>query len=401
MHIVFVRLPATPLLDRRVAGVFGGAEVRAWTFARALAQRKTHRVGFAVRSAGAPLAASCEQVQIHAIPSRRRARDRAWSWQQWWQGPHDIARRNLHSFRSKLRRTPPVEAAFCQLEADVLAAFGLHDPTASVVESAHASGKKAIVFLTSDHDVQVALEPRRMGRRRDVRRHRFALLHADLVVAQTELQREAVARAGQQVVLIRNPIDTRLPAGRPLPLDQRPYVLWVGRADADCKRADLCWQLAVSCPEVPLVAILNRQDDRLAKRLMSRVPPNLRVVSQVAWRDSESLYREARALLNTSESEGFPNAFLQAAKHGVPILSRRVNPDQVLTRHGIGFVAGDHLETLAAMLRRVWHEPQRFCQVAAAGRRYVVEHHDLEARVDDLEAAAQALLPARSAVAAA
>ena len=104
----------------------------------------------------------------------------------------------------------------------------------------------------------------------------------------------------------------------------------------------------------------------------------------VDYGNSDALFRDAFVLLNTSESEGFPNAFLQAAKHAVPICSRRVNPDQVLTRHGIGFLAHDSITELSAMVRRIHQQRWRFEIVASSARRYVVRHHRLEDRTREL-----------------
>jgi len=89
--------------------------------------------------------------------------------------------------------------------------------------------------------------------------------------------------------------------------------------------------------------------------------------------------------MTTSDSEGFPNAFLQAFKFGVPVLSRRVNPDNVLTRQQTGFVAHDDLDHLAAMVRQLHDQPSRFRSVARSARSYVVEHHEVADRVDELD----------------
>jgi glycosyltransferase involved in cell wall biosynthesis len=189
-------------------------------------------------------------------------------------------------------------------------------------------------------------------------------------------------------VFIRNPIDTRLaPDEGIVPMTERKHVLWIGRADRDCKRADLCLQLAAECPEVPFLAVMNPQDSATELQLLASRPPNVTILPRIPWRQTDRLYRHALALLNTSESEGFPNAFLQAAKFGVPILSRRVNPDQVLTEHGIGFVAQDDLSRLAQMLRQLHATPERFSWVSRAGRRYVERYHALESRIGELHRA--------------
>ena len=180
-------------------------------------------------------------------------------------------------------------------------------------------------------------------------------------------------------------------AGESLPLDRRPHVLWVGRADRDCKRADRCVELARACPEVRFVAVMNRMAARDYDWLVRHAPRNLRILERIPWNRSDELFRAARAVINTSDREGFPNTFLQAAKFGCPIVSLTVNPDQTLTRNQWGYCAGGNLHKMAEIIRCLWQHPQRFEYVSRAGRKYVAEHHERAGCVAQLSAALNAL----------
>jgi glycosyltransferase involved in cell wall biosynthesis len=167
--------------------------------------------------------------------------------------------------------------------------------------------------------------------------------------------------------------------------EQAPSVLWIGRADCFSKRADLAIELACRCPRLRFTLIMNPRDSRIYRQLIRRVPSNARVVRQVPWQDIGTYFESATILVNTSEAEGFPNTFLQAALHGVPIVSRHVDPDAMLTKHGCGIVAGGSVDQLVRCLEELSADRGRRWQLSQAGQRYVRQYHEAEARCDELK----------------
>lgn len=390
MNVAFIRWGALPLFLSEAKGTFGGAEVRAATFAEALASRTNHRVSMIVRPDRYPLPGECDEL---ADPHRVRVAY-APCIDQWQSAGRRLPlhqqvlqlklryRKLSQSIRKRLTREPLRFPSLSQIDADVICTFGVQKPTPSIVKSARETGRVVVLFLTSDADTQAALLNGN-GRQRDLRDHRYAILNSDLVIAQTETQRRWVEQFGQAVSVVKNPIDTQVESLSDI--DDRKYMLWVGRADADCKRADLLIQVAMACPRVPFVAVMNPTDAKSSESLYRRLPLNVELVEHIDFASSDAVYRDALALINTSDSEGFPNAFLQAFKFGVPVLSRRVNPDGVLTRQQTGFVAHDDLDHLAAMVRQLYEQPGRFRSVARSARNYVVDHHEVADRVDELD----------------
>jgi glycosyltransferase involved in cell wall biosynthesis len=389
MRIAMIRLQAAALLDLTSSETFGGAEVRALTFAQGLADRTDHDVKLVVRALPEGLILRRGRLSVQTLCMGRKGVEGGKLSRILWRTPLHSSRRLVRSLHRRVSGQPDVWRELCQVPADVLCSFGLHDPTASVVRTAQLARRRSVVFLTSDEDTQQALAAGAIGDRHRCRHH-YAIERADLVVAQTQRQHDWVRQAGRPVVLIRNPIDTST-ACPIAPMANRKYVLWVGRADTNCKRADICLQLAAHCPDVPFLMVMNPQDPRAARQLRTCVPSNVKVLPRVAWPQSESLFQDALVLLNTSESEGFPNAFLQAAKFGVPVLSRRVNPDFALTSHGWGWVANDDLSQLSQMILRVAKRPEWLAEASQAARRYVQRYHALDERLSELKAALEGL----------
>jgi glycosyltransferase involved in cell wall biosynthesis len=66
-------------------------------------------------------------------------------------------------------------------------------------------------------------------------------------------------------------------------------------------------------------------------------------------------YRKAALLVSTSNSEGFPNVFLQSWQFGTPTVSLNIDPDGVIEHYELGKLSGtfgklvEDVETLLKM----------------------------------------------------
>ncbi len=388
MRIGLVRLGARPVLVPDSPGLFDGTDVRAATFARGLAQDTEHEVICVVQGRWRKIEQLTQRLQLRAVPLRRPGTERRWELPLLWQWPYERSRDLARSVHRRVVQRPMPWSFCCRLPVEVLVTFGVQDPSAAVVESARRSGKSSVLFLASDQEAEQSLAVPSRAASGPHLMARFAIAHADLVVVQTEYQRQLVgSRTQRPPILVRNPIEISNSGDVVGPLEQRPHILWVGRADRHCKRADRCVELAHACPDVRFVAVMNRMATRDYDWLVRHAPRNLRILERISWGRSDELFAAARALINTSDREGFPNTFLQAAKFGCPVVSLSVNPDQTLTRNQWGFCAGGSLKNMAEIIRYLWQHPQRFEYVSRAGRQYVAKHHDLGSCVAQLNAA--------------
>lgn len=374
-RVCFFRLGAWPLFVPESSGVFGGAEVRAVTFARAMARQSEHAVSFAVAHHDAVTPVTTEGIRVVPILAKRQP----------WQ-------KLRHSLHRRVSTRPLPYQPCVALDADVIACFGVHDPTARVVAATQRTAARSVLFLTSSEDVGLDNVEWTRKQRRHRRDHHFAIRHADAIVVQTEYQqRKLREHFGRTSVLIRNPIELNT---RAEPSEVDPGVLWIGRADRDSKRADLCLLVARQCPGIKFTMVMNDSSPTVFEELARDLPPNVSLVPHVPLPRIESMFPRAELLLNTSNSEGFPNTFLQAAKYGVPILSRCVDPDGMLTQHGCGLVAGS-TDRLVHMIRN-WKSNPDVAAMRVAAVRYV-ERHDVRARVRDFSALVDRLIPRQRA----
>ncbi len=101
---------------------------------------------------------------------------------------------------------------------------------------------------------------------------------------------------------------------------------------------------------------------------------NLEYLGALSQAEVNGVLEHTDLLVNTSDYEGFSNTFIQAWMRRVPVVSLRVDPDRLLSRGGLGVVAGDEdalYERVAALLA----DPDRCAAIGALARRYALEHH--------------------------
>ncbi|MDO8480154.1 MAG: glycosyltransferase family 4 protein [Candidatus Rokubacteria bacterium] len=223
---------------------------------------------------------------------------------------------------------------------------------------------------------------------------RHGLRQADAVVAQTSRQQRILCETfGLSSTVIRSccewsPEVTRI--AQSASYDPAPGpVLWVGRL-SEVKRPDWVIRLAADLPEcrfdlVGQSNVASQYGRTLAGQIQSLA--NIRWHGYVPHHLMKALYRECRLLLCTSESEGFPNVFLEAWAWGKPVLTS-VDPDDVVAKFQLGYVETDYV----ALKRRLMASLSESAMWRAAGRRgqdYIREHHSTSAVVNALEGVVQ------------
>lgn len=372
VRVAFVSLYAYPLFDASHPGIFGGSEVRAWLFSRAIAERPSREVSVIAMNHGQRSPRRFGAVSVHAHSFYRDTAA--------FNGAQRLWRRLLGS--AEKERTQ----IYRDVSADVMIVFGVTELTAEVADYCGRSDAACIVMLGSDIDLDPSRE-----------RHLSVLDQASCVVAQTDGQLERLAeRPGIQARLIRNPVPTDVvAAATDLP---RRHVLWVGKSD-DIKRPDELITLARRLPHLQFLMVMNRSDGRMHDEIVRGAPPNVRIEDRVSLQNAEKLFAQSIALVNTSRFEGFPNTFLQAGAAATPVLSLQVDPDGFIQRSDCGACARGEMDRLASALDEVASNEPRRRQLGANGRRYVKEFHALEDRARDLDAVIQDVLKRRASAA--
>ncbi len=93
----------------------------------------------------------------------------------------------------------------------------------------------------------------------------------------------------------------------------------------------------------------------------------------VPYDDTIELLRRAQVVVSTSESEGFPNVFLQAWSSGTPVVAT-VDPDGVISANGLGYHCRNAMQ-MAERIREITEGDTSRGEMGRRGRAYVSKHH--------------------------
>jgi len=216
----------------------------------------------------------------------------------------------------------------------------------------------------------------------------WSLRKAGIVLTQSLTDKENLKNTtGVSAAVIAN--GHRLPE---LAHQQRQFILWVGRS-APVKRPELFINLAKETPDEKFTFICQRATgdenyDVLVAR--AKTVKNLEFIERVPFGEIDSYFQRAKVFVNTSDSEGFPNTFIQACKCATPILSLNVNPDGLLTRYDCGICCEGYWQRLVDSLRFIL-STSRADQLGKNGRKYAEQNHDIEKIVEQYKQVLQTL----------
>ena len=218
--------------------------------------------------------------------------------------------------------------------------------------------------------------------------YRYGLRHADEVIVQTRRQRDMLAAGfGRRSRVIPMPCPGPVNGQYVVPNPPPPghaRVAWVGRI-VPVKRLEWLLDLAGSRLDVGFDIVGAAEDSRYARALTARAArlPNVILHGRVERNRMPEVYRRASCLCCTSAFEGFPNTFLEAFSHGLPVVST-VDPDGVLATHGLGAAAPD-VPALLNALRDLLTNEARWRAASGRARQYYLENHTVDSVLPQFE----------------
>ncbi len=343
--VCFIAPKAYPLFNPDVKKVFGGAEVDLYFLATELAKDQNFDVSFITADYGQSDFETIEAVRI--IKSVNFNKNSLIGAKRIWQAMQ-AADSHIY-FQEAVSWGTFLVALFCSSHKR------------NFIYRTANQGESDGTFLRGQHLLKKAFS--------------WSLHKAGAVIVQNQIDKEKLQDSIG--------IDSRvIPNGQPLlesDCRKRDTVLWVGRS-THLKRPELFIKLAKNFPQESFTMICQQATgDQNYKTLLAEAEEanNLQFIMTVPFVRINSYFQQAKVFVNTSDSEGFPNTFVQACNCATPILSLNVNPDDFINRHNCGISCnGDWMQmvdSLGYMLQE-----NRYVEMGANGKKYVRQRHDLK-----------------------
>jgi len=261
-------------------------------------------------------------------------------------------RAGLPGFRFLYPRVFKLWQALKKADADVYYQSCAGFTTGVVAKFAKRHGRKMIFRVAHDTDCVPGQQLIKTSRDRWL--YEYGLRSADLISVQSDVQAKALEKyyalpSVNVKMIVQSPKES-------LTGERDIDVLWVNNLRA-FKRPDIVWDIATQLPNVNIVMIGGRMrgDEKLYQDTESAATklPNLTFLGAVPYSEVNSYFARAKLFLNTSDSEGFPNSYLQAWIRGVPVVSY-FDPDGLIASQRIGAkvaTQNDFCEPIERLLR--------------------------------------------------
>lgn len=228
-------------------------------------------------------------------------------------------------------------------------------------------GKRFAFRISSD---AYCIPDKQLAIWRDRKVYAYGVRRADLIIAQTEHQRQLLRTHFALESELANMV-VEVPAASKVAKDID--VLWVANF-RPVKQPDLVIELARRSPHLKFVVVGGGQEE-YARRMREATQQlaNLTMAGPIAYDAVGEYFDRARVFLNTSSLEGFPNTFLQAWSRAVPVVTF-FDPDSLIAQRGLGAAVSD-LAAMSSALDTLVADDARRTEIGARAKKFALDNY--------------------------
>ncbi|PCI21360.1 hypothetical protein COB64_00555 [Candidatus Wolfebacteria bacterium] len=357
MNICFVQTAVYPIFNTNCKKLFGGSEVQMYLIGRELSRRQNFNISFLVGDYNQNKKETYENISVYRgiTPSK--------------------------NFMAKIFDAIKLIINLHKINPDVVVCRSANAGIGIVSLYATIFGKKFIYMCASDIDVDGGYKSI-LGTTEGFL-YAFGLKKAHSIICQSDFQKRKLKKYfNRDSIIIKSSyhIDNKHNF-------EKKYVLWVGRCH-EIKNPEAFLYVAEKNPDKKFVIICQLADDsvryeNLVKR--SRKIKNIQFIPHVPFNEIDTYFKKSLIIVNTSDFEGFPNTFIQAAKYNTPIVSLNSNPDNFLDVYECGFCANGDMNKLNTYVDILMNDFRLYSYYSDNAYVYAKENHDIKKNIEKFE----------------
>lgn len=219
---------------------------------------------------------------------------------------------------------------------------------------------------------------------------KYGLEHADVVLCQNDEQQILLKKHHSiSAVKFKNVFEIKKQDTH-----HKKHILWTGRF-IDFKQPYLFLNSAKEISDTDFVMICpyHKKDVEAWKKLKHEAEqiPNMTFIEKVPFEKIQDYFNKAKLFVNTSDFEGFPNTFLQAAQAKTPIISLNVNPDNFITEYNCGIFCNNDFELMIQKTKQLLQNEEEIKLKGENCYLYLKKNHDINVIGKQLEQIIMAL----------
>lgn len=359
-------------IQHHLSRVTGGTEMQAWMLATELARRGWD-VHYVSEMNDVPVPAVLERVILHGVPENPPR----------WRGNREPLRRLMEQLRPDVIYTRVFNRYLSYAVMDAPPGAFTVWSTASKYDGRAwpylAYGPQSNPGVSFFRRLPVHLYYNYLARR--------GRKGAQLVLAQQREQQRDLARLGIRAEILRNS-HPPVPENDVQHHEGAPVVLWADSIKL-IKRPEVFIELARRCQDLSaeFLMIGRVEHDHYQEQLSAaaRTLSNFRYGGLVLPAKVGEVFRRAHLHVKTSlPIEGFPNTFIEAWLHGVPVVSYETDPEGFLNEQHLGVCAAS-VDEMERTIRDLLDHPGRRREIGARARAFAAHEFDLKNNVDRFE----------------
>ena len=358
LRVCFVSLQARGAFVGGSGAKLGGTETQIRILAEYLAKGGPCDVHLLVEDSGQQPVEVIHGVTLHKVEQPGRGLGLAG------------ARRKAVSARNLLDKA-------VQVNADVYVQQCSGVETALTARAARRAKAGFVYMMASDSEV---VPPWSSGGGLTEHSFRWGLRRADVITVQHGEQLASVARVfGRSAIEMPNVFEFSDAAYESEGI-VRSGALWVGRARR-LKGPHHFLELARRMPQsqFTLVALPTETEPDFAREIEAQAAtlPNVEFYPGLDPKELVSIYRRRAVLVNTSDYEGLPNTFIEAAANGLALASLRVDPGGMFAQERAGVAADGDIDKLTQLLSELLTDEVGRTRWAERAREFLKSRHNL------------------------